>query len=366
MISVYYDSQLLQNEWLNYILRGLTCTPFTDLTAFENDTANFKIAFTSHRLHCDHDAYTGFEKKVNRLSAVSKLVFSFESELHWYHWEIWDKCHQPNVYWCLPGAVNDRSDMSNNIIYWGDWMKTTANLYKQLPTVTANYKPFNNKPRYFDALLGSPKPHRTFVNEAVKENNLEDKFIMTYGGQWDDNNFYAKDYFIWEPGTEVVEKDAPGTCGYVKYHNILCHLSQVIPTQVFNDTAYSIVAETDFDNTLSFYSEKTAKPMIYKRLFVAFSGYKFLQNLHELGFKTFSNVIDESYDLIKDDDQRLAAAFEQVKYLCSRPQEEIYSQIVDTLDHNYNLIMNTNWNNRCGDKIRNLILDALGLPKPAV
>ena len=355
MISVYYDSQLLANEWLTYILRDLKYNAFTDLAAFEADAADIKLAFTTHRLHCDHDSYTGFEEKVNRLSSCSQLVFSFESELHWYHWEIWEKCHHSNVYWCLPGLVNDHAVMSQNIIYWGDWMKTTANLYKQLPNVTANYKPFDNKPRYFDALLGSPKPHRTFVNEAVKANGLQDKFIMTYGGQWDDNSFYAKDYFIWEPGTEVVEKDAPGTCGYVKYHDILCHLSQVIPTQVFNDTSYSIVAETDFDNTLSFYSEKTAKPMIYKRLFVAFSGYKFLHNLHQLGFKTFDCVIDESYDLIKDDEQRLAAAFEQVKYLCSKPQAEIYPYIADVLDHNYKLIMTTDWNKRCADQVRQLI-----------
>jgi hypothetical protein len=366
MISVYYDSQLLRDEWLNNILRGLTCVPYTNLDEFEADTAEIKLAFTSHRLHCDHDAYTGFEKKIKRLSAVSQLVFSFESELHWYHWEIWENCHRKNVYWCLPGQVNDNSEMAENIIYWGDWMKTTANLYKQLPDVTAKYTPYAVKPRYFDALLGSPKPHRTFVNESVKANGLQDKFVMTYGGQWDDNSFYAKDYFIWEPGTEVVEKDAPGTCGYVKYHNVLCHLSQVIPTDVFNDTAYSIVAETDFDNTLSFYSEKTAKPMIYRRLFVAFSGYKFLHNLHELGFKTFGNVIDESYDLIKDDEQRLAAAFEQVKWLCSQPQDQIYLKIADTLDHNYNLIMSTDWNIRCANQVRALIDHVLIEPKNAV
>lgn len=362
MISVYYDSQILKDEWLNNILGGLTCRPFTDLAEFEADPNPTKLAFTTHRLHCDHDAYTGFEDKINRLSACSNLVFSLESELHWYHWEIWEKCHHDNVYWCVPGQVNDKPDMAKNIIYWGDWFKTTANLYRQLPNVTANYTPYADKPMYFDALLGSPKPHRTFVNESVKANNLQDKFVMTYGGQWDDNSFYAKDYFIWEPGTEVVEKDAPGTCGYVKYHNILCHLSQVIPTQVFNDTAYSVVAETDFDNTLSFYSEKTAKPMIYKRLFVAFSGYKFLHNLHELGFKTFDCVIDESYDLIEDNDQRLAAAFEQVKWLCNQPQQEIYAKIKPVLDHNYDLIMSTDWNRYCAVRIRQLISDALAQP----
>ena len=156
----------------------------------------------------------------------------------------------------------------------------------------------------------------------------------------------------------MVEDDHPGTASYVEYFGNRCHLSQVIPLDVFNNTAYSIVAETDFDNTLSFFSEKTAKPLIYRRLFVAFSGYKFLQNLRDLGFRTFDNVIDESYDLIKDDTARLTAAFEQVKYLCSVPQSEIFSQIATTLDHNYNLIMSADWTRRAAHQISDIIVSA--------
>jgi hypothetical protein len=132
-------------------------------------------------------------------------------------------------------------------------------------------------------------------------------------------------------------------------------LSQIIPTQVFNDTAYSIIAETDHDNTLSFFSEKTAKPMIYKRLFVAFRGYKFLQNLKSLGFKTFNGIIDESYDLILDDHARYSAAFEQVCWLCNQDQEVIYDRIRDILEHNYNLIMNTDWTTFACKQIQQVI-----------
>jgi len=143
--------------------------------------------------------------------------------------------------------------------------------------------------------------------------------------------------------------------GYVKFHGHLCHLSQVIPTAVFNDTAYSIVAETDHDNTLSFFSEKTAKPMIYKRLFIVFSGYKFLHNLRALGFKTFDGIIDESYDLIQDDTARYSAAFEQVRWLCTQDQQAIYNQIYDILEHNYSLIMNTDWTMYSIDRVQQQI-----------
>jgi hypothetical protein len=346
MILVYSDSEIIDLEWLPRIRFPGPIEVCHSFSTYIDSPATIKIAFTAHRLHCsweaDCPAYVGFEDKINQLSDASDLVFTLESELHNYHWTIWEQCHHDNVYWVQPGAVNDREDINSHLIYWGDWFKTTTNLYKELPQVIAQYQPYNIKPKYFDALLGSPKPHRDFIANSVKANNLDDKFIMTYGGQWNDDSFYAKDYFIYEPGTEIIE-NLIGTMNWVKYYNKKCHLSQIIPTEVYNNTAYSIVAETDFDNTLSFYSEKTVKPIIYKRLFVAFSGYKFLYNLHKLGFKTFDGIIDESYDLIIDDDKRLAAAFEQVKYLCSTPQEQILNQVHDILEHNYNIMMSTDW-----------------------
>jgi hypothetical protein len=358
MILVYSDSQIIDLEWLPALQFPESIEICHEFEKYINSTAKFKIAFTAHRLHCNFDdnlsAYSGFEDKIKQLSQASNLVFNLESELHHYHWTIWEQCHSNNVYWIQPGAVNDREDINSHIIFWGDWFKTTTRLYKTLPQVVERFRPYNVKSKNFDALLGSPKPHRDFISNAVTENNLQDKFIITYGGEWKDDEFYAKDYFIFEPDVEIVE-NLIGTMNWVKYYGHQCHLSQIIPVQVFNDTAYSIVAETDFDNTLSFYSEKTVKPMIYKRLFIAFSGYKFLYNLKKLGFRTFDNVIDESYDLIIDDTQRLNAAFDQVKYLSTVPQETILPKIKDTLEHNYNLIMTTDWTKFATDQVQQKI-----------
>jgi hypothetical protein len=55
-------------------------------------------------------------------------------------------------------------------------------------------------------------------------------------------------------------------------------------------------------------------------------------------------VVDESYDLIIDDQERWVAAFEQVQRLCGMNQTWVFDQIADTVEHNYNLLMNTNWN----------------------
>jgi hypothetical protein len=362
MILIYTDSEVVDLEWIPYLcLDNFTITH--SLLEYLASSATYKLAFTAHRMHLSYDAepkaYNSFEHKVQQLSQHSDLVFCIESELHNYHWAMYNQCHAQNVYWCQPGLVNDRSDMASHIIFWGDWFKTTTAVYKNLPGKLAELTPFDVKSRSFDALLGSPKPHREFVAAATEHNNLCDQITLTYGGAWKNTEFYAKDYFLWEPDC-VPQQHIIGTADWVSYHGHQCHLSQVIPMQVYNDTAYTIIAETDCDNTLSFYSEKTAKAFIARRLFVAFSGYKFLANLHQLGFQTFGSVIDESYDLEPNFDIRMARAFEQVKRLCQLPQQEIFEKIRPIVEHNHNLIMRTDWNSLAINQIRSRIVPLLG------
>lgn len=358
MILIYSDSQIIDLEWLPRIqfpIAYIICHSFEEYIA---STATIKIAFTTHRLHCDHDinceAYRGFEDKINQLSAVSNYVFTIESELHNYHWQIWEKCDHNNVYWVLPGTVNDNQQLIDRIIIWNDWFKTTSNIYKNLPEKIEQINYTSSKNKYFDALLGSPKPHRDFIHNAVIKNNLQDKFTLTYGGKWNDDDFYAREYFIWEDNV-VPKQKIIGTADYVDYCGQLAHLSQVIPVQVFNETAYSIVAETDHDNTLSCFTEKIAKPLIARRLFIVFSGYKFLYNLRRMGFKTFDGIIDESYDNQMDDNTRYDMAFREVQNLCTTNQATILEKIKPIVEHNHNLIMSQDWTSWAADQIGNVI-----------
>ena len=359
MIAVYSDSSIIDREWLPKLHLDLPYQLVHSLVEFENIVADHRIAFTAHRLHVEHDTELKFEIKIRKLSEISDVVFAIESELHQFHWNIWAQCQNKNVYWLQPGTVNDREDMRNQIIPWQDWFKTTRNLYQKLPDILARLKPYEKKQKYFDALLGSPKPHRNFVNEAVTNHGLSDKFVLTYGGRWDNKTFYARDYFIFEPGTELIDP-LIGTCDWVRYQDQQCHLSQIMPIDVYNETAYSIVAETDADNTLSFFSEKTAKPLIARRAFVVFTGYKFLANLRELGFQTFGAVIDESYDDIFNSRERYKAAFEQVKKLCALDQTQVLKTLEPVLEHNHHHIMNTDWTKFSCDRIDDIIRSITG------
>lgn len=352
MILIYSDSEVIDREWIPGLAWPDTIEICHSLTDFLQSDCDRKIAFTAHRMHLTWDqpeSYKDFEHKVNLLSSASRVVFCIESELHNYHWQIYDQCHAPNVYWCQPGVVNDRPDMTDHVIFWGDWFKTSTAVYKALPDKLAQLQPWIEKSKMFDALLGSPKPHRDYVAHGTQQHSIQDQILLTYGGAWKNTEFYAQNYFVWEPDC-VPQQPIIGTADWVSYLGHQCHLSQVIPVEVYNNTCYSIVAETDCDNTLSFYSEKTAKVMIARRLFVAFSGYKFLHNLRGLGFQTFDGVIDESYDLEPDFELRMHQAFQQVKWLCQQPQQRILDQIKPIAEHNHAVIMNTDWTRRALDQ----------------
>jgi hypothetical protein len=120
-------------------------------------------------------------------------------------------------------------------------------------------------------------------------------------------------------------------------------LSQIIPTNIYNQTAYTVVAETNAFNHFNFYTEKIVKPILAERLFIVFAGRYYLNNLRSLGFRTFDGIIDESYDAVEDPQTRYALACEQLRYLCTVPQEEILDKIKPIAQHNQEVMLGTNW-----------------------
>jgi hypothetical protein len=63
-----------------------------------------------------------------------------------------------------------------------------------------------------------------------------------------------------------------------------------------------------------------------------------LKQLQEYGFKTFSSVIDESYDNEVDDELRWDMAFDQIIALSNMDPIWVQEKIKDILEHNYTLI----------------------------
>jgi hypothetical protein len=230
-----------------------------------------------------------------------------------------------------------------------DWFITTCDFYKDTDTLT-QLTPYKIKPKYFDLLLGWRKPHRDIAYNFIVGNNLIDKVIMTY---LTDRSKTIDQQGIWEVD---VPDDTFNTITQVNHLGKSVTLSQLISTDIYNQSAYTVVCETNYDNHYSFYTEKIVKPILAERLFIVFSGQHYLRNLRSLGFKTFNGIVDETYDSIADNDQRFKLACEQITYLINQSQEKILAKIRPITEHNKRVMLTTDWYGDFSKELRAVLL----------
>jgi hypothetical protein len=108
------------------------------------------------------------------------------------------------------------------------------------------------------------------------------------------------------------------------------------------DTYFSVVSETSADDRWCFITEKTVRPMIYFHPFIVWGNPGTLKTLKDLGFETFPEFFDESYDSVKNSESRMKMILNDVKRLCEMPIEEIhdlYQSVIPKLIHNKTLLI---------------------------
>lgn len=85
------------------------------------------------------------------------------------------------------------------------------------------------------------------------------------------------------------------------------------------DTYFSLVTETlCAESVYSFRTEKIAKPLAQGHPFVVASTPGFYKDLHNMGFRTFGHLIDESFDDIENAQDRMDRIVDIVTDLCQQ------------------------------------------------
>lgn len=296
-----------------------------------------------------------FETKLDQVLTSADLVIIICSELHDITVDFIRRYQHPKIKFFLCGAVADVASYD-----WMDWFTTSSHFYKTNPVkVLDRLNPYQTKPKMFDILLGQYREHRTLIHNYINDNDLNDQVLMTYINYQEkisaDGN--SKTWFWEDDGLEIIDTDLKWTVGQVRYYGHQMSLSQVAPIQVYNQTAYSLVCETNFSDNYVFHTEKIVKPILARRLFIVFAGRYYLRNLQRLGFKTFHNVIDESYDNAADYRVRGAMICEQINYLIGQDQQKILDAIKHTVEHNYNLMMTKDWQREFLKEFQSALLD---------
>lgn len=102
-----------------------------------------------------------------------------------------------------------------------------------------------------------------------------------------------------------------------------------------------IVAETYTSGSTFFPTEKTFRPMLMKKPFVAMCSRNYLIYLRQMGFRTFYEFWNEDYDGY-DPEIKFHHVLDLIKKLSTlSPQElrDMYHSMQHILDHNYNLLI---------------------------
>ena len=97
--------------------------------------------------------------------------------------------------------------------------------------------------------------------------------------------------------------------------------------RAYIDTYFSLVTETVFDYPYSFRTEKIWKPIAIGHPFVVVANSGYYRDLHDLGFRTFGHVIDEDFDKIDNNQDRLNSIITVVRDLC---QQDLSGFITET------------------------------------
>jgi hypothetical protein len=106
------------------------------------------------------------------------------------------------------------------------------------------------------------------------------------------------------------------------------------------DSYCNIVLESQFDVDQSggaFITEKTFKPIKHGQLFFVAGGAGSLQQLRDLGYSVFDDVLDNSYDLEPNHTERWVKLLEAIKKAQEQGLDMLYKKSFKQLDHNQKL-----------------------------
>jgi len=201
-------------------------------------------------------------------------------------------------------------------------------------------------------------PHRTlFLYNIFKRNLLDDFYISFTKTDVDHNvsysetlnnqfrNFYCinenqLDYKL----LEQLENKLPLILDTVDLVSGSLMFDQFTTTKNLYETSLiHIISETYFNTDIIHITEKSFKPILYRQPFIMLGPPKILTHMKQLGFKTFSNFWDESYDEMSDHTQRFYKILDLVETIAKMSYDEklnLVEKCREVVEHNFNILVN--------------------------
>jgi len=203
------------------------------------------------------------------------------------------------------------------------------------------------KPYKFLFLNGRTRPHRKYMIERMRDVGLLEHALWTnlditpvYHHTYVTDLFEIPSTIQLLPQEYEIEQFQSGQKDQYQYAFVKDELFDnkwgdiYIRAEPYIDTYFSLVSETVFDYPYSLRSEKIYKPIAMGHPFIAVANRGFYQDLRHVGYQTFGHLIDESFDQIDNNQDRLDRIAQVVEDLCANNLVEFLVACQDITKYN--------------------------------
>jgi hypothetical protein len=189
-----------------------------------------------------------------------------------------------------------------------------------------------HKPYKFLFLNGRSRPHRRALLNDFEQRGLLSQAL------WTNLDALHRPIQLLPPEYEVAQFQPHMSTteqGFVKAQLFNNTWGEIyIRSEPYIDTYFSVVTETVFNYPHSFRTEKIAKPLAQGHPWICAANAGFYRDMHDLGFQTFSHVIDESFDSIDNAQDRIARIAAVVDDLCGQDMLQLLAACESVCKYN--------------------------------
>lgn len=190
-----------------------------------------------------------------------------------------------------------------------------------------------HKPYKFLFLNGRYRPHRKYLIDYFNSTGLLGSSIWTcLDHKMGAVRSLSPEYEYSDYCNNKVA-DAPGK--FVKNHLFNDTWGEIyLAPEPYVDTYFSLVTETVFEYPYSFRTEKIWKPIAIGHPWIAVANQGYYRDMRKLGFQTFDHVIDESFDTIENNQDRLMRIAQIVEDLCQQDLATFLNECYNVCKYN--------------------------------
>jgi len=277
-----------------------------------------------------------FDPKIDYIGLVSESAKALARQglcTIWFYYSEGD-----NIHWHIDRCLREQLDQHS--IPYDQFKFTIANalvegeFYSYFPDDELYYKYLHADGGYvtqvntdirskkFTCLNRVDKPFRRLFAASLVGQGLDQDAYFSYTDRKYQVEYETRDSDVeqWDTWDHTVLErfTPPYRCDDLQDYEHNSH--KLIDTRFFQDAYYNVIVETHINNL--FLTEKTFKPILNLQPFVIVGAARSLRLLRELGYKTFGDYIDESYDNIEDPEQRLKQCLHTVEQISRMSHSE--------------------------------------------